>query len=201
MFSPDGRFLFYSPEIHSKPDPNQKRTVRLLELASGKDRPWAEHPTESASVGSVVGQDSQSIWVLLEPPGSYRAGRKYLVPWTEEPVPQSAWSNGARRSVPASWRGGPGLNFFYGFKDSKLLSSRIDPKTADFGEPQEVQFVPGPPVTFGPDDRWFVVRSPGLVFSRERTVHSVWLMDLPHSGRGGGAPVSRLFRNSAKLSN
>jgi hypothetical protein len=103
----------------------------------------------------------------------------YLVSCNEEPVPQSWWSNGGRRSVPASWHGGPGLNFFYGFDGSKLLVSRIDPKKADLGEPQEVQFVSGSPVTFKPDDR-FVVRGPGLVFSRQGTAKSVWLMELPH---------------------
>jgi hypothetical protein len=42
------------------------------------------------------------------------------------------------------------------------------------------QFVPGSTVTPKPDDDW-MVRGPGLVFSREEGVSSsVWLMKLPH---------------------
>jgi serine/threonine protein kinase len=176
-FSPDGRFLLYYPERRVKPDPNQKLNVRLLDLATGKDRPWVEHPTDSASVGNAVGRDSQWFLVFLRPPGSSGSERRYLVPWKEEPVPPSVWAKGGVR-VPSGWRGAPGVNFFFGFKGSKLQLARIDPQRADFDEPQEVQFVPGSPVTLMPDDLW-QIRQPGLVFTRKQPVDSVWLMELP----------------------
>ena len=177
-FSPDGRFLFYYPGFRSKqPDPKQKLTIRLLDLASGKDRPWMEHPTDSATVSNVVGGNSEWIVVVLQAPGSTEGGRRYLVPWKEEPVPPSVWAKGGMR-VPLGWRAAPGGNFFYGFKGSKLFLARIDSQRADFDEPQEVQFMPGSPVTFSPDDLWHM-RQPGLVFSRTVPVDSVWLMELP----------------------
>jgi hypothetical protein len=71
------------------------------------------------------------------------------------------------------------LNFLYRFEGSKLVAVRIGPKGGELSEPHDVVLRPGSPVTFKPDDDW-VVRGPGLVFSRERLVSSVWLMELPH---------------------
>jgi serine/threonine protein kinase len=51
-FSPDGRFLFHDGGAKVKDDPKRKSTVRLLEVASGKDRLWLEHPTDSVFVAS-----------------------------------------------------------------------------------------------------------------------------------------------------
>jgi eukaryotic-like serine/threonine-protein kinase len=96
-FSPDGRFLFHSPEYSSEDklnqDPKRKFTVRLLELASGQDRPWVEHPTDSAIVGNAVSQASAWVMIGLRPPGSTGSWREFLVPWREEPVPQSVLTN------------------------------------------------------------------------------------------------------------
>jgi eukaryotic-like serine/threonine-protein kinase len=175
-FSPDGRFLFYSPEATVKAS-KRKRTLRLLELASGQDRPWVEHPTDSVRVSDTVGQDSGWVLVQLSPPGTEKSERNYLVPWSEEPVPQSVWTNTGNEDAKVFWKGAPGLNFLYRFEGSKLLAARIGVK--GISEPGDVVLRPGSPVTFKPDDDW-VVRGPGLVFSRERLVSSVWLMELPH---------------------
>jgi hypothetical protein len=180
-FSSDGRFLFHAPEAKVKDDPKTKLTVWLLEVASGKDRPWLEHPTDSVRVGNKFGQDPGWLTIVASPPGSPRSSRRYLIRWREEPVPQEEWikfplAEGTGLFPP--WRVSPTGNFFYIFEGSKLTTVRFDPKTAGFGEPQEVKFVPGSEVTLKPDDDW-TVRGPGLVFSRQENVSSVWLMMLP----------------------
>jgi len=182
-FSPDGRFLFFNPEAKVKDNPKTKLTVRLLEVASGKDKPWLEHPSDSVSVGDTFGQGSEWLWLTLSPLGSPGSRRRYLVPWREEAVPQPEWIQiplpGGNASTPP-WRASPKGNFFYLFEGSKLMIVRFDPKTADFSEPHEVKFVPGSSVTPKPDDDWSV-RGPGLVFSsQEGATSSVWLMKLPH---------------------
>jgi len=72
----------------------------------------------------------------------------------------------------------PTGNFFYFFEGLKLMAIRFDPQRAGFDEPHEVKFLPGSAVTLKPDDFW-MVRGPGLVFSREVENASVWLMKLP----------------------
>jgi dipeptidyl aminopeptidase/acylaminoacyl peptidase len=181
-FSPDGRFLFHDPEAKVKDDPKRRLTVRLLEVASGKDTPWLEHPADSVFIGRTLGQDSRWLSLVLFPPGSPWSRRRYLVPWREEPVPQSEWikiplPEGTGDARP--WRISPMGDFFYLFEGSKLMAIRFDPKTAGLGEPHEVRFLPGSAVTLKPDDEW-TVRGPGLVFSRQENVSSsVWLMKLP----------------------
>jgi hypothetical protein len=59
------------------------------------------------------------------------------------------------------------------------MAVRFDPQRARFNEPFEVKFVPGSAITVKPDDDW-IVRGPGLVFSRHETgTPSLWLMKLP----------------------
>jgi hypothetical protein len=181
-FSPDGRFLFYDPTAGVKENPKKKLTVRLLDVASGKDRPWLEHPTDSVFVGRTFGQDSGWLWLVLSPPELPWSRRRYLFPWRgEEAVPQAEWIRiplpEGTASVPP-WRVSPTGNFFYLFEGSKLMAVRFDPKTGGFGAPAEVKFVPGSQVTVKPDDDW-AVRGPGLVFSRSEGGSSVWLMKLP----------------------
>jgi hypothetical protein len=180
-FSPDGRFLFYNPEAKVKDDPKRKLTVRLLDVASGKDRPWLEHPTDSVSVdGRTFGQDSAWLYADRRPPGS-RASWGYLVPWREEPVPQSEWIRipGFEPTSDRPWNASPTRNFYYFFVGSKLMAVGFDSRRKSFSEPREVKFVPGSAVTLKPDDDW-TVRGPGLVFSRRETGNSsVWLMKLP----------------------
>jgi len=181
-FSPDGRFLFYDPEFKIKDYPEQRWTVRLLEVASGKDRPWLEHATDSVFVGNTLGQDSGWLTLVASPPGSPWSRRRYLVRWREDPVPQSEWikiplADGTGDRPP--WRVSPTGNFFYLFEESKLMFVRFNPKTASFGEPHDVKYMPGSAVTLKPDDVW-TVRGPRLVFSRQETGSwSVWLMKLP----------------------
>jgi tRNA A-37 threonylcarbamoyl transferase component Bud32 len=181
-FSRDGRFLFHAPEVTDKYDYKTKLTVRILEVVSGKDRPWLEHPTDSVMVGRALGRDSRWLSLLLFPTGSPGPMRRYLVPWREEPVPQAEWTKIPLPDGPGGdppWRVAPPGNFFYLFEGSKLMAVRFDAKTAAFGEHREVKFIPGSAVTLKPDDDW-TVRAPGLVFSRDESSSSVWLMKLPH---------------------
>ena len=170
-FSPDGRFLLYSPEVQSKPGPStRKLTVRLLELASGGDRPWLEHPTESVLADSF-GEDG--AWFDV---GVGRPDNRYIVPWREEPVPVSEWLEAPTRS--ADWEPAPSRNSFYIVQDRKLMGAQFDSKTRTFGQPFEVKFPPGSAVQWKPDDPW-LIRGPGLVFTRQEPHGSVWLMKLP----------------------
>jgi hypothetical protein len=177
-FSPDGRFLFYNPEVKVRPDPKRKLTARLLEVASGKDRPWLEHPTLSVSVGHAFGPDSGWTYMGLGPQGSTWG---YLVPWREVSVPQSEWIEipGMGPTSTHYWDASPTGNFFYFFEGPNVMAVHFDPQTKRFSEPREVKFVPGSAMTPKPDDSW-TVRGPGLVFTRRETGNSsVWLMKLP----------------------
>jgi serine/threonine protein kinase len=180
QFSPDGRSLFYSPKASVKPDPLRKSSVRLLDLPSGRDRPWAEHPTDSVSVVSTFGEDSQWLVVGLIPSGSQGPGRSYVVPWTNEAVSQRVLTKIPLPDGNAGeWRVSPARNFAYRFEGSTMMAARFNPRTASFDEPHQVKFVPGSQVTLKPGDDW-AVRRQGLIFSRVEYVNSaVWLMKLP----------------------
>jgi len=170
-FSPDGRFLLYSPQAQSKSGPTKgKLTVRLLELASGRDRPWLEHPAESVLAGSF-GADGAWFDVGVGGPD-----KRYLVFWREEPVPVSEWLEAPTRSP--DWKPAPSGNSFYFVQDRKLMGAHFDTKTRTFGQPFEVKFPPGSAVEWKPDDSW-LIRGPGLVFTRQEPHGSVWLMKLP----------------------
>jgi hypothetical protein len=80
-FSPDGRFLLYSPEVQPKPN-GLKRTIRLREVASGNDRPWMEHPTESVTTAGFD-EDGARLAIAVYPAGSAQTSKAYLVPWRE----------------------------------------------------------------------------------------------------------------------
>ena len=71
------------------------------------------------------------------------------------------------------WEYTPSSNFIYFLQSPKLLGMRFDPKARAFGNPFEVQTV-----EWKPDDAW-VIRGPGLVFTRQEKHGSVWLMKLP----------------------
>jgi hypothetical protein len=177
-FSPDGRFLFHDAEAKVKVDLKKKFTIRLLEVASGKDRPWLELPSDSVFVSMTLGKDPGWLMLTVSPPGSPWSRQRYLVPWREDAAPQSEWKkillpDGTGSAPP--WRVSPAGTFFYLFEGSKLMAVHFDPQKASFSEPREVKFLPGSAVTFKPDDIW-TVRGPGLVFSRGEYSSSVWLM-------------------------
>ena len=180
-FSPDGRFVFYDPGTKVKDDHKTKFRAHLLEVATGKDRPWLEHPSASVTASGRFGPDSAWLWLGLQPVGSL-SFQRYFIPWREQPVPQSEWiksplPEGDFQSRP--WRVSPTGDFFYYFEGSRLMTVRFDPHTAAFSAPREVKFVPGSTATVKPGDPW-TVRGPGLVFGREETGNpSVWLMKLP----------------------
>ncbi len=180
-FSPGGRFVFYRPQAKVQDGIQRKSVVRLLDVASGKDRPWLEHPIDSVFVDSTLDRDPGWLIVTLSPPGSPSSQQSYLVRWKEEPVPQSEWIKipwpGGTRT--ANWRVSQSGNFFYLFEGSKLTAVRFDSQKGSFGEPVEVEYAPGSAVTLDAGDDW-TVRGPGLVISREETIMSVWTMKLPH---------------------
>jgi Tol biopolymer transport system component len=169
-FSPDGRFLLYSPERQRDFFSNQKGTVRLMDLASGKDRPWLEHPTESVLAYSF-GDDGAWLAISLYPLGSVHASKHYLVPWRKEPVPVAEW---VEAPVSAErWEYSPSSGFLYSLRDSKFIGVRFDAKTRKFGEPFDTKAA-----DWKPGDFW-QISGPGLVYSRRETRGSVWLMKLP----------------------
>jgi hypothetical protein len=171
LFSPDGSFLLYSPEVQPNLG-NRKWTVRLMELASGKDRPWLEHPTESVwAWADSFGDDGAWLAVSLFPPGSTRGSKLYLVPWREKPVPVVEWLE-----APVSaqlWESSPLSNFLYFPRNSNMMGMRFDPKTRKFGEPFDTKAA-----DWKPGGMW-QIRGPGLVYARHETHGSVWLMKLP----------------------
>jgi Tol biopolymer transport system component/tRNA A-37 threonylcarbamoyl transferase component Bud32 len=180
-FSPDGRFLFHAPETKVKVDTKRKLTMRLLEVASGKDRPWLELPTDSVFVPLTLGQNPGWLVLTVSRPGSPWSRQRYLLPWRDDPAPQSEWKkiplpDGSGGAPP--WRVSPAGTFFYLFEGSKLTAVHFDPQLASFSEHREVKFLPGSAVMLKPDDVW-TVRGPGLVFSHREYSSSVWLMKLP----------------------
>jgi hypothetical protein len=167
--SPDGRFLLYSPERQSKLS-NRKWTVRLIELSSGKDLPWLEHPAESVWANSFS-EDGGWLAITLLAPESTHASKHYLVPWREEPVPVVEWIEGPPSF--GSWEYRPSSTFLYFPSNSTMMGIRFDPKTRKFGDPFDIRAV-----DWRPGDNW-QVRGPGLVYLRQETHGSVWLMKLP----------------------
>jgi hypothetical protein len=164
----------YQPEARIKDDLKVKLTVRLLELGSGKDRPWLEHSSDSVLVGDSFGKDPAWVYVTLRPRDSQvPEGGGYLVPWREDPSPPEKWIQ-----VPAAVQIAGGhfsANSSYFFEGSKLTMIRFNPQTAGFNQPAEVKFAPDSGMTV--EDYW-TVRGPGLVFTRWKGSSSVWLMKL-----------------------
>ena len=175
-FAPDERFLMYQPEARVQPDPKRKYTVRLLEVATGKDRPWLEHPSESVIFAAPFGSDARWIAVRRQTVESQGTARWFVLPWAEQPVPPSAWIEA--KGAPANANLSPFTDFFQYFQNSKLMAIRFDPKTHTFSQPYEIKFPPATGETVHPSDSW-LVRGPGLVFSRQELTSSVWLMKLP----------------------
>src|SRR5262249_10228637 len=149
-----------------------KYTLRLMDLATGKDRPWLEHPTESISISGVFGVDSQWVALRLHPPGS-DASHWMIVPWRPDPVPASEWIEA--RGVPTSANYATKGNYFHFYRGDKLMAVHFDPKTRSVSNPYEVKL---PADTVKPSDTK-LLRGPGLVFGRPEFTSSVWLMKLP----------------------
>jgi hypothetical protein len=145
-------------------------------VASGKDRSWLEHPTDSVMGIGTFGQDLDWVIIALRTAGSQARVRPYLVPWREEPVLRSEWIEVKLPVETAYWA--PYGNFFQFLQDGKLMAIRFDPKTRAVSDPYEGKYAPGTDVTPKSDDSWGL-RCPGMVFSRQEAIGSVWLMKLP----------------------
>ena len=173
-FSRDGRFLFLFPEVPVRPDPKRKHTIRLLDVASGKDRRWLEHPTDSLDGISTFGRDMD--WLVLVVT-SQAERRIYLAPWREDPVPPSEWIEVKLPVTFAAVNWTQYGNFFFFLQGDKLMEVRFDPKTRALSDPYEVKYAPGSDFRLKPGDSWGL-RGPGLVFSHEETNSSIWLLKL-----------------------
>jgi eukaryotic-like serine/threonine-protein kinase len=180
-FSPDGRFLLYEPGAPGKTDPHRKLTIHMMELASGKDRLWIEDATDSAIVAGNIGPTTGWPMVRLMPLSGGKA-RQFLVPWREDPVPQSEWipmPEFGKAKVGRDWRASPTGDSFYFFAEKKLMAVRFDRLKRAFGVPFEIRLPVGSPVTPLPGGKW-TIRSAGIVFQHEEVTNaSVWLMKLP----------------------
>uniref|UniRef100_Q01RF2 non-specific serine/threonine protein kinase n=1 Tax=Solibacter usitatus (strain Ellin6076) TaxID=234267 RepID=Q01RF2_SOLUE len=174
-FSSDGRFLFYSPETGT--DSNRKHTIRLLEVASGNDHAWLEHPSDSITGIGTFGRDRAWLAVLTSSPGSTDRSSKYIVPWREAPVPFAEWIE--IRIPTANFNFSLTGDFFYYFRGPEMMTVRFDAKSRRVSEPYEVKFVPGSAVTVKAEDQWSIRGSTIVFMSADRT-SSVWLMKLPH---------------------
>ena len=82
--------------------------------------------------------------------------------WVEAPVSAERWEYS------------PSSGFLYSLRDSNFISVRFDAKTRTFGEPFDTKAA-----NWKPGDHLWQIRGPGLVYSRQVTHGSVWLMKLP----------------------
>jgi hypothetical protein len=174
-FSPDGRFLLYDPgrPVHS--DPGRKAIIHLLDVGSGKDHAWLEHPTDSVELEGFIGKAGEWVAVSTRAPKSGDASvRTFLVPWSEAPVSQSEWIEVPAMNAKFSTDGN--LAFF--FSGNELQAMKFDQRTKRFSAPYPVKLAAGSQPLLKPNDQW-VVRDPGIVFVRQETKTAVWLMKLP----------------------
>jgi hypothetical protein len=175
-FSRDGRFILYDPARPPKATPNHKRTVRLLDVASGKDSPWLEDPADSIEVVSAFGEDGSWVAIAKHPPGSQGSTGTFIVPWREAPVPAAEW---IEVPVPADVYYNVAIagNYFVYLQGSKMMVYAMDPATRSFGQPRELKWPAGAPLYKAENSR--LIRGEGLVYDREEATFSSWLMKLP----------------------
>ena len=175
-FSSDGRFLFYSPEQAPERDHEIKTTIRLMDVATGKDRPWLEHPVDSLTKAAPFGDGRTWVLVEVRQDPKAKSSRFYLVPWREVPAPVSEWLpiTIPNESAPLNYgTGSYDLSFFEG---DKLMLVRFDPSTKQVSAPVLMKFfdsvVP---------QRWppLAHRGGAVVFCKAESRSSVWLMKLP----------------------
>jgi eukaryotic-like serine/threonine-protein kinase len=174
-FTLDDRFLVYSPGRPVKPDPNRKEVFHLLEVSSGKDRPWLEHATDSITgTGVTFGQNSGWTIIHTASVGSGRVATSYLVPWREQPVPQSEW---IELKVPLPNYFMSNSNCAYFFQDQRAMTTCFDPAMRHVSKPEPLKFLPGSDVMTA-TEMWRA-RASGIVFQRSQSSSSIWLMKLP----------------------
>ena len=174
-FSPDGHFLLYDPGRPVHTDPGRKAMIHLLDVSSGKDHAWLEHPTDSVELQGFTGNAGEWAVVSTRALKSGDASvRTFLIPWSEALVSPSEWIEVPAMNAKFSADG----NLAYYFKGSELEAMKFDPKTKRFSEPYQVKLAPGSQPLLNPNDPW-VVRGPGIAFARQETKMAVWLMKLP----------------------
>ncbi len=177
-FSPDGRYLLYDPAV-SVNDPKPKRSLGLIEVATGKATPWLEDAVDS--IGNRPGFLASGEWfrLTMTKPGSDASPGRFVVPWRVPAPPRSEWVEYSipipQRTRLQSLHDAPFIHYFDG---PKLMAIRFDPKVRRFGEPFAVRFPRGHESDLQPGDAW-QSRGPGIVFARQERTGSVWLMKLP----------------------
>lgn len=171
-FSPDSRFVFYDP--NGRPNSTLHGAVHLLEVATGKSRPWLNVPGLWA-VDSSFGEHSEWVQAYVTR-GDQSLG--YLIPWREQAPPESEWVDVTRASSP-DVRTTAGSNLFYEFHGKDLMALRFDPATRRLADrPFRIDPPPGSQPALEPTDPWDIGEA-GIVFLHGNASGSVWLMKLP----------------------
>jgi hypothetical protein len=170
-FSADGRYLMFQPDARAKQDLKEELTIHLIDVATGQERAWLDHPSECISAANTFGAGGQWVVLRLHPPGS-NAFHFAILPWQPEPVPVSEWID--MKGVPGNANYCPWGNYFTFGSGGKLMAIRFDPKTRSVSDPYEVK---APPGEFRLTDR-YGLRAPGLVFTHQDSTSSVWMMKL-----------------------
>jgi Tol biopolymer transport system component/tRNA A-37 threonylcarbamoyl transferase component Bud32 len=182
LFSPDGRFILYAQSPPSKLSAGNKKSVRILEVSTGKNRLWLEDSADLIQLSTWFGTNSGWILVTARGAGSPAVNRGFLAPWQEQAVPRSEWIQmplGNKNGGVARWRASRSGSFFYAFRGPQLIAVHFDTVKKAFGTPFEVIVPAGSEITPGPDDRVHG-SAQGLVFSREESTNPVvWVMKLP----------------------
>ncbi|MBI4906263.1 MAG: serine/threonine-protein kinase [Acidobacteria bacterium] len=172
-WTPDAGLLFYDPDYRSTPDvfdPKLKRSVHLLDVRTGKGRPWIDLPDHS--VLARTAGDSGWVFVTTNRLGQMQS-RDYLVPWRETAPSQSEWVE-----VPEKQSHSFGTTIYF-FQGQNLMGRRFDPRRRGFeSQSFPVKMFPGSQPALGPNDEWDITPD-GIVFVHEEHRGSVWLMRLP----------------------
>ena len=180
QFSPDGRFILYGPVNTAQK--SASKAIRLVDLATDKNRSWIESQSEPIRVIDQVSGGSDWITLSVQATGSSGPERHYLVPWSKEAAPKSEWveiSLGGKNGQHGQSYPSLKNNFYYAFQGSKLMLKPFDAQKRHFGELRELTVPAGPEPSPKPGDG-IQIFDGGLVFTRDIDSNSeVWLMKLP----------------------
>jgi hypothetical protein len=174
-----GDICYYSGAT-VRPDSKIKQSVRLLEVATGQQRPWLEHPSDTVTSIGFIGEDNNWLVIGLGAFGQQRTRARYIVPWRDTPIPVSEWIEFHVPAGNVNFNYAAAGNYFTFFLNGKLMAMRFDPKRGSVGEPYELK-PPAGSAAFPTSYEATWIRGPGLVFARPEQISSVWLMKLPQN--------------------
>lgn len=175
-FTLDGRYLYYNVGLTTKPSPDFRNRIGVIEIATGKSTPWLEDPDLGVLANTFL---AGGEWLLVSTmkPNQPATRRSYFVPWRIPVPPRSEWVEvpiGSESAVAT----GPDLNFVHFFRYGKLHSTRFDPKARRFATPAPVQFAAGSEVVPKEGDVVYL-RGTTFAFTRRENIGSVWTMKMP----------------------